>query len=289
MNFEIKEKSNHKLLKNKLLYLLILSLILKYIGYIQNKKSTLKIFIMAHKDFESFRYNPVYSIVVDDKTFLKNKYNLNIIYADKGKLYKLKRAYSEMSQLYYIYTLYKNGNMTSDFIGLNHYRRYFNFTDNIPDIDKIFKNHDVILGAPFFMRHGMRSHFCSRHICQNYNQIIDIIKDIKPDYYDSALQTNNLKQVYFCNLFIMKKKDFFDYCEFMFNILFEFDRRNNFTSDDDVLNYTKKFYQIKNVIDYPRALYQSRIQAFISERIGNIFYYKKFRKAKLFNFGNYKM
>ena len=74
MNFEIKEKSNHKLLINKLLYLLILSLILKYI---QNNKSTLKIFIMAHKDFESFRYNPVYSIVVDDKTFLKNKYNIN--------------------------------------------------------------------------------------------------------------------------------------------------------------------------------------------------------------------
>ena len=140
--------------------------------------------------------------------------------------------------------------MTSDYIGLNHYRRYFNFTDNIPDIDKIFKNHDVILGAPVFMRHGMRSQYCSRHICQNYNQIIDIIKDIKPDYYDSALQTNNLKQIYFCNLFIMKKNDFFDYCEFMFNILFEFDRRNNFTSDDDVLNYTKKFYQIKNVIDY---------------------------------------
>ena len=92
---------------------------------------------MIFKKFLLFRYNPVYSIVVDDKSLLKNKYNLDIIYADKGKLYNLKRAYSEISQLYYIYSLYKNGTITSDYIGLNHYRRYFKFKDNIPDIDEI--------------------------------------------------------------------------------------------------------------------------------------------------------
>ena len=43
----------------------------------------LKIFIMAHKDFDNSRHNPVYYIVVDDKTQLKNKYYLNVIYANK--------------------------------------------------------------------------------------------------------------------------------------------------------------------------------------------------------------
>ena len=246
---------------------------------------------MAHKDFENFRYNPVYSIVVDDKTFLKNKYNLKIIYADKGKLYKFKRSYSEISQLYYIYTLYKKGIITSDYIGLNHYRRYFNFTDNIPDIDEIFRNHDVILNRPRHFIKGMKDQYCYWHICQNYDELINIIKDIRPDYYETALKTIYLQEVNICNLFIMKKKDFFDYCKFMFDILFEFDRRHNFTSDDDVLKYIKNYYSLnKNSIreNFQGILYQSRLESFLSERIGNIYYYKNFKHAKLFDHGNYK-
>ena len=295
-NIIINQRIKQIIKRNILKYILILSLILNYIEdylfnnikYFQTNKSSLKIFIMAHKDFENFRYNPVYSIVVDDKSFLKNKYNLDIIYADQGKLYKLKRAYSEMSQLYYIYTLYKQGKITSDYIGLNHYRRYFNFTDNIPDLDEIFKNYDAILNIPYLMRNGMRNQYCLYHKCKNYDQVIEIIKDIKPEYYKSALETMNLKNVNICNLFIMKKKDFFKYCEFMFDVLFEFDRRNNFTSDEDVLHYITKFHKINGTKYINSDLYQSRIQAFLSERIGNIFYYKNFKKVKLFNYGNYR-
>ena len=71
----------------------------------------------------------------------------------------------------------------------------------------------------------------------------------------------------------MKKEDFFKYCEFMFDILFEFDRRNNFSSDNDVLNYTKKIYNDSNMSNR-----QSRLQAFLSERISNIFFNKNFKK-----------
>ena len=45
------------------------------------------------------------TIVADDKSQLKNKYNLNILYAKKSKLYKMKRAYCEMAKIYYIYEL----------------------------------------------------------------------------------------------------------------------------------------------------------------------------------------
>ena len=299
ININIKIINKKHLNINKLKYILIVSFIIniiddyyffqlnyfpKYLG----RKYTLKIFIMAHKDFENFRYNPVYSIVVDDKSLLKNKYNLDIIYADKGKLYNLKRAYSEISQLYYIYSLYKHGTITSDYIGLNHYRRYFKFKDSIPDIDEIFKNYDVILDSPYFMKNGMRSQFCECHICQNYDQVLEIIKDIRPEYYQAALEANNIKYINFCNLFIMKKNDFLNYCKFMFDILFEFDRRNNFTSDDDVLNYVSKFYNINKTKNNETVIYQSRLQAFLSERIGNIYYYKNFKRKKIISFGNFR-
>ena len=64
---------------------------------------------MAHKDFENLRYNPIYNIVVDDKTQLKKNYNLNIIYANEGKLYNFRKAYAEMSKLQkYIYIIFIN-------------------------------------------------------------------------------------------------------------------------------------------------------------------------------------
>ena len=288
---KINIKNDRKLLKT----LLIISLIannIDYIYFIYKKKHNfikskheedyLKIFIMAHKDFINYRYNSVYTIVVDNKTELRKKYNLNIIYAKEGKLYNMRRAYGEMSKIYFIYQLYNNGIISSKYIGTNHYRRYFNFTDNIPNLDEIFKNFDVILNKPSFISRTIRESFCHGHICEIYDEMLDIIKEIKPDYYKAALKISKSKKIYYCNIFIMKKKDFLKYCEFVFDILFELDKRNNFTSDKDILEYTKKYFN-----DSSKYYRQSRMQGFLAERISNIFYYKNFKRIKTFRIGNY--
>ena len=67
---------------------------------IKTNSSSLKIFIMTHKDFVNHRYNPIYNIVADNKQQLKKKYNLNIFYAKEGKLFNMSRSYGEMSKLY---------------------------------------------------------------------------------------------------------------------------------------------------------------------------------------------
>ena len=59
----------------------------------------------------------------------------------------------------------------------------------------------------------------------------------------------------------------------MYDILFEFIKRNHFKTDDDVLASARN------------SLYHSRIQAFLSERIGNIFYLKHFKRRKIFDYG----
>ena len=243
----------------------------------------LKIFIMAHKDFINYRYNSVYNIVVDDKYQLQNKYNLNIINANQTKLYNMRRAYCEMAKIYFIYNLYKKGEIFSKYVGINHYRRYFDFTDNIPDIENIFKIYDVILIKPFFDKDGIRDSFCKAHICEIYDEMIDIIKHIKPEYYKSAIKASKYKNIYCCNIFIMKRRDFLNYCEFMFDVLFELDRRYNLNSDKDVYEFVKKHFN-----DNITILYQSRMEAFLSERISNIFYYHHFKRIKSFPVGNFK-
>ena len=239
-------------------------------------------FIITHKDFKNYRYNPIYSIVSNNNKLSKKKYILDTYLATEGKLHKMKRAYSEMSHIYYIYQLYKNENITSKYIGFNHYRRYFNFTDIFPNVEDLFENYDAILGDPIENNQTIMEQYCKTHICEAYNEILEIIKVIKPEYYITALKSSNEKIFYPCNLFIMKKNDFFKYCEFIFDVLFEFDRRKKLSSDENVLNYTKKFFNKSE--DY---YYQSRLEAFLSERLGNFFFKHQFKRIKTFEVANY--
>ena len=118
--------------------------------------------------------------------------------------------------------------MSSKYIGLNHYRRYFPFLDNIPDLDEIFKNYDLMVGCLVKIPgDSLRNGYCKGHICKNFDEILDIIKDIRPEYYKDAVDVANNNIFYGNNIFIMKKKDFLNYCKFMFDILFEFDKRHN--------------------------------------------------------------
>ena len=241
-----------------------------------NFANSINIFIMTHKDFNNTMNNQIYKIVVDDKTQLKNKYNLQVIYADKGKLYPKRNSYAEMSKLYYIYELYRNGTLSSKYIGLNHYRRYFNFLDKIPDLDKIFENYDVILNKKNHFTKSFKKLYCACTLCKPLEEVIKIIKEKKPEYYQTAIESLNAKEGYYFNIFIMKKGDFFKYCEFIYDILFELDRRHNFTSDKDIINYLENYYPKKLVY------YHLRIQGFLSERLSTIFFKHNFKRIKTF-------
>jgi hypothetical protein len=181
-----------------------------------------------------------------------------------------------MSKLYYVYELYKNGTLSSKYIGLNHYRRYFDFMDEIPDFDKIFESYDIILPYKSLFNVSLEFQYCSAHLCKVLHEVINIIKEIKPEYYQTAIESLDAKDGYFFNMFIMKKEDFFKYCEFIYDIFFEFDRRHNFTTDKDIINYLESFFS-KEIIPI-----QIRIQGFLSERLSSIFFKHNFKKIKNF-------
>ena len=146
-----------------------------------------------------------------------------------------------------------------------------------------FKYFDVILNKPNFFSESIRQRFCKSHICEMFDEMLDIIRNIKPEYYEASKKVSKSKKIYYYNIFIMKKRDFFKYCEFVFDVLFELDKRNNFTTDNDVLKYTKKYFN--NSLE---SLRQSRMEGFLAERASNIFYFKNFKRIKTFKVGNYK-
>ena len=79
--------------------------------------------------------------------------------------------------------IWKNYNSLPKYVGFNHYRRYFRFVNNIPHLDDIFKNYDVILKA--FSKDSNKKfarHFQDSHLEPALEEA-KIIKEIKPEYY----------------------------------------------------------------------------------------------------------
>ena len=201
----------------------------------------LNLYIITHKDFNNNITNPNYKILCDDYYQLKNNYTLNVINTkNNNELFEKRIGYSEGSKIYYIWKQYKNNIIKSKYVGFNHYRRIFNFGNNIPELDKIFKKYDVILNRRFRSKLSLKKQYYKSHNEKDLNDILNIIKNKFPKYYSMALKTLCSKKFYIYNIFIMKREDFIKYGNFEFTILNEFDKKNNLNSYEDIKNYKKK-------------------------------------------------
>ena len=237
----------------------------------------LNIFIVAHKDFINKLTNQSYKIICDNKTQLKNEYPLKIIETYKdNELYAKRRGYCEGSKIYYIWKKYKKRKMSSKYIGFVHYRRVFTFENNIPDLDKIFNQYDSIILKKMRININMKDQYSRAHFKCFMDEIETIIKENFTEYYQSAIKSLNGNLISFCNIFIMKKKDFLKYGEFVFGVLLEFDRRHKLKNDDDIKKFIES--EIKKAGIKTNILYQCRQQGFLMERISQIFYDHYFKK-----------
>ena len=237
------------------------------------------LYIITHKDFKNnVITNPAYKILCDQKTQLTRNYSLEIIETNKESniIYPKRRGYAEGAKIYPIWKLYKDGYIKSKYVGFFHYRRVFPFKNDIPDLDEIFIKYDVIIKERYKFSSTTYAQYETYHIAHLLNDSVDIIKEIYPEYYDDAKKFLSKNWGNYCNIFIAKKEDFIKWGEFVFGVLLELDRRYNLTTDDDIQNLLikeSKEAKIKFDIDY-----QTRIQGFLMERIGNIFYDHHWKK-----------
>lgn len=155
-------------------------------------------------------------------------------------------------------------NVDADYYGFCHYRRYFDFSDTLhkenpygeimddyidakaakeyglddTNIERVVRQYDVIT-TPFgdltkiIDKHGTPRALweaapllhdddmlrCYRILCKMY-----------PDYKEDADAFFTGNKACFCNMFIMKKEIFFDYCSWMFPILEEFDKNTSYSA-----------------------------------------------------------
>ena len=163
-------------------------------------------------------------------------------------------------------------NKDVDIVGLNHYRRYFDFTRkwpqfsadkhfihtddflnqeyHFPNLEEILSKYDIILPVARHWRVSNTQQYADYHIAKDWEMLRQIIKERHPEYmpaFEKTMDHSNKSVGY--NMFITRWKHFDAYSEWLFDILFEVERRVP-PIDDPI---------------------QSRIYGYMSERLINVF------------------
>ena len=236
----------------------------------------LEIFISTYKNFECCPKSDCYTIVHGNEEPITHPLKQIIEVPGEYSVIEKQKLWNEGSRLYYIYHNYDW--QKNDYIGLNHYRRYFNFFDTVPNMDDIFSTYDVILPPRLGLGTTLEQQYINCHNFLDFIQIKDIIKDLFPDYIEAMNKTLKQTHFYACSMFIMKKEYFQKYCEFVFPVLLEFDKIRGFNTDEDVEKHVTQYKHlyIKQIKPMDTIGYQSRINGFLLERLTNIFVNKHF-------------
>ncbi len=205
--------------------------------------SKVKILVCCHKK-DNFKNDDIYMPIHVGKSL--SNINLGIQGDNTGE--NISNENPHFCELTGLYWAWKNMEPV-DYIGLCHYRRYFNFNEHgtpfsdctiiksnkfntldlsIPNMDKIFKHYNVILAKPKCYPYSLAVDYSVCQISEDLRTLFSIVNDLCSDYMPEmkyVFGRNNKLSHY--NMMIMKWDDFTKYCEWLFNILFEASRRIN--------------------------------------------------------------
>lgn len=248
----------------------------------REKKNKVKLLICYHKPFHLFKDEVLTPIHVGRANAMKRmdhesenfKWLMeNMIGDDTGEnISDRNDYYNEMTALYWAWKNYDKLD-NPDYIGLMHYRRHFIFDDKLKDVINIrdfheesyldFLNYsednmsDFVYGYDFIPHighvHNVYDHYIQNQRKEDIDLANEIVLEMYPEYEKSIRDYYAGADSNFCNMCIFSKDLFFQYCEWIFSILQEFENRVDMSQ--------KRF--------------------FISERMTGLFIYHLMQKEEL--------
>jgi len=153
-----------------------------------------------------------------------------------GDNISLKNPYfCELTGLYWAWK-----NINADYIGLVHYRRHFSVTKKLPkdinerinsvlerkEAEELLKNIDIILPKKrnYFIE-NLFSHYEHTMYIEPLTETRNIIEENYPKYLVEFDKLHKRTSAHMFNMFIMKKELMDKYCEWLFSILFDLEKR----------------------------------------------------------------
>ena len=184
-----------------------------------------------------------------------NKESFGIKRDDEGENISEKNPnFCELTALYWAWK-----HIDADFIGLCHYRRYFTRRERFrlekrkeavlskAELEKLLSKHPVVI--PKKRRHFIetnKNHYYHAHHREGLDALEAVLEEKYPEYIASYNKVMERTWAHLFNMFIMRK-DYFDrYMTFLFDVLFEVEKRV------DITGY---------------SVYEARIFGFLAERL----------------------
>ncbi len=253
----------------------------------------IKILVVTHKEYEMPDKDIYFPICVGtDLKKLNTKYqpdNVGINISEKNSMY------SELTALYWAWK-----NLDYDVLGLVHYRRHLSIQKRARDLSKVInkeqlskllEKHDVIVAKPRIYIETVKKHYinCQRGQKEKATKRLAILEQVildkSPQYTSCFQKIMNGHKAHMFNIFIMNKSDLNQYCAWLFDILFEAEKRINSENVeysrgmgelsefllDTWLQYHKKTVFEAYVIQYGYSIWQ-KIKFVINRRLfgGNV-------------------
>lgn len=159
------------------------------------------IFIFTHTDnFTICPKNKVYKLI-SSKYFDERSHGLDYIFTNNGEnINKFEHSYSEGSMIYWIWKNYD----IKKYIGTSQYRKYFEFFDDIPNIDAIFNEHDGIIRYPIYFNCNLIEQYNFCHNIKDFQNVINILFRKFPEYNSEIEEILKSNIFYPCNMFILR-------------------------------------------------------------------------------------
>jgi hypothetical protein len=234
------------------------------IFYLVKDVKLMTMYVITHKEISTTLptgYTPLLvgansNKLPDNLTYLKDNTGENISSKNPN--------YCELTGLYWIWK-----NSTAKNVGICHYRRFFTKDNtstklrrnllslieqtkplNINELDRYLTNFDIVVPIKEHCEHeNLWTHYTTDHNIRDLIVTRDVIYELFPDYIDSFNVTFNEDFLSLYNMCYTRKEIFDNYCSWLFEILFEVEKRI------DISNYDN---------------YQSRVFGFLSERLFNV-------------------
>lgn len=232
----------------------------------------LNLLIGTYKDFVPFVFNEAYKVIYGNHELKQNDKYIKCASDEKldDKFY---------SELYMLKNLPKDL-ISKKYIGFCHYRKYFEFMDNIPDLDDVFSKSEIIAVKPITFKKTVREQYAACHNIEDLYILSGIICEMYPNYINTWNNFLDGHLMFPYNMFIMKSDEFKEYIKFIKSILDKYVEIIGTDIYQRIENNKEKY--LKDFSPNNTVEYQYRIGGYLGERLTNLWIIHNHKKIKVY-------
>lgn len=208
---------------------------------------TVKIIVATHKKYEMPKdkmYLPIHVGAEGKTDDFGEPLDLGYIKDNTGENISVKNpAYCELTGLYWAWK-----NLNEDYIGLAHYRRHFGRKTKHPfdgvltynELQPMLSKYKIFVPKKRkYYIETLYSHYQHTHYASQLDMTRVIIVEKYPNYLKSYDEVVKHTYGYMFNMMIMQQQYLDDYCNWLFDILFELEKRIN---PQELSSFQGRFY-----------------------------------------------